>query len=210
MRVYLDEKPLAVPGDSLATAIRAAGDEAERAGRVVIEVKLDGRLLDDAALDAAPTVNVATASEVRFTSTDPGALAHSSLMDAADLLEGVRPEQRAAAAAMAAGDFETAMAGLGRSIEVWDTVRRVVDGTAALLRWNLAEVMVPDATPGGAPVAAAALIDRLAALLDRVRAALSGQDWSALGDALEFDLDGEAETWGQALRGLARRARPSA
>lgn len=203
MRVFLDDKPLDQAGASLATAIRAAGDAAERAGRVVIEVKFNGAPVDGPTLDHPPTTPAADTDEVRFITTDPRALVATSLQDAADLLAGVRQAQRQAAAALHGAKYDDAMAGLSQSVEAWDTVRRVVDGSAALLRLDLSAVRTPDGTPGGTPRPVTESIAALAALLDRLRSALATQDWSALGDVLEFDLDEQAERWDTVLRSLA-------
>ena len=47
MRILLDENPCDIQANSIGEAIAAAADAAERAGRLVVEVRVDGAMFSE-------------------------------------------------------------------------------------------------------------------------------------------------------------------
>jgi len=70
MQVYLDDTPCDVDCQTLAHAIADAAAQAEQAGRLIVEVMVDGESWTQQQL-SGEDMTQATANEVRMTSVDP-------------------------------------------------------------------------------------------------------------------------------------------
>ncbi|MEX2217235.1 MAG: hypothetical protein WD749_00620 [Phycisphaerales bacterium] len=201
MNAYLDGKPLTLPQPgTMAGALRAALADAERRGRVIVEVQIDGAKAPDSLLEEPP--EEAVGSEVRLLSVEPVALVRTTLMDAADALESARERQGRSAELIHAGKVEDALRPLSEAIETWQTVRDAVEKSAAMLNLRLSELKA--GTPG-----MEALVESLSGRLSEVRRALAGEDWSALADVLAYDMGDQADRWKSALIAAAEGLRPA-
>ncbi|GJQ29198.1 MAG: hypothetical protein HBSAPP03_10820 [Phycisphaerae bacterium] len=205
MDVLLDGEPLRVEGNTLAAAMKAAADAARARGRMIVEMKSDGRPISDDQL-----ANAAGAMEgvgvLSFASADPSALVSQSFVDAAEALGGAMADQMAVADAIAAGQLDDAIEPLQRVIATWQSVREVVDRSSAVLGVRLADVRV-NVTEGAATLneASTPLREALRALRD----GMENEDWSAVSDAVGYDLDAQAKEWIVLLRGVAAKVRSS-
>jgi hypothetical protein len=202
MNVYLDGQPLSVPEPmTFAAALRIAGGNAERKGRVLVEVQIDGSPAPDALIDDPP--NEPVGGEVRMISVEPRSLVRVTLMDAVDALEAARERQRRCADLIQTGKVEEALAPLSEAIQTWQTVRDAVEKSAAMLDLKLA-----DLSPGAADQNMDSLVAGLSARLGEIRRSLAGEDWSALADVLAYDMGEQAEHWKTALTSAADGLRP--
>ena len=202
MNVYLDDEPLPVEPPTIARAIEVARDTADARGRVVIEVKGDGRAVAADLLDNPPDTD-AGLRELRLVSTPPGPFVRETLLEARTVLDDAVNAQEAAADAVQSGALEDALEPLHKALQCWSLVRDVVDQSQALLGQTASSVTF-DAPDG--PTTGEAAIARLSAALADVRSALERSDWSALSDALAYDLGDLSAVWRAMLEALGDRA----
>ena len=195
MKTFLDDQPVEVDRPTLAAAISAGVARAEGSGRIVVEIHADGRRLGDDELDP-PSDEEAGLGEVRLVSAEPRSLVRVTLFDAADALEQIAGDHVEAARLIHQGELPAALERLGFIVQVWQAVRDAVEKGPALLGVGLDSLDLGDADlPGSAT--------DLAADLERLKSGLARQDWSEVGDLLEFDLVEQASRWRGLLRALA-------
>lgn len=199
MPTFLDDKVLSLERPTVAGAIEAAVTEAGRRGRIVVEATAGGEPLPEGMLEHPPEDPVP--DDLRFVSVEPKALIRVTLMDARDALDQARQAQTRSAELIQSGKLEQSLEPLGEALETWRIVRDAVDKSMSLLGPAGAEM--PSAA--GLP----ALIGRLTERLEEVKRSLAGQDWSALADALAYDMDEQAGEWKDMLAGLADALRPA-
>lgn len=193
--MFLDNRPLEAEDTTLSAALDAARANAERGGRIIVEVLADGAPAPDADLrDPAAVARRPYAGELRFVSESPRALVGDALLNAADAVTAIRGKQNEAANLLHRGEPENAVAILGEAVNLWQMVRRALDESGRLLG---ASMLASPELSG--------LADELSRRLNAVRDALTVQDWSALGDELDEEMDAHAARWADALGALAGR-----
>ncbi len=195
MNAYLDDRLLDVARPSLAAALDAGTAAARERGRIVVEVRVAGETVPDAALERPSDDPIE--GEVRLVSVEPRSLVRVTLLDAADALEAAREGQAACADAIDAGDVARALEHLGDALAVWQTVRDAVDRCVGI-------AATPDFPGGQVPSdGLSEAIAGLSGVLADVRGTLQRQDWAALSDALRYDLESQILRWLGVLRALA-------
>src|SRR5262245_16612232 len=142
MQVLLDGTPLSVSNPSLAGALATAAADAQSRGRIIVEVKADGVLLSDDKL-GNPSTEPSTIKELRLLSAEPRALVRHTILEAVTALESARTEQAAASELIQSGDPEQALGKLQAAMITWQTVRDVVEQSAAVLRIDLDSLALP-------------------------------------------------------------------
>lgn len=197
MQTYLDDRLLDADHATLADALSAGAAEAERDGRVVVEIAADGRGLTDDELDAPQSAT--GFAEVRLVSADPNALVSVTLHDAAEALASAVDAQTEAARLIHTGDVQGALNRLASVLEIWQAARDSVEKGAALLDIELSEIKLGEDNPERC---ASDLATSLAAL----KSGVARQDWSETADLLEFDLAELAGRWRGFMTALADRA----
>lgn len=201
MRVYLDEKAVGGEHGELARALRAGVEEARRAGRVVVEVYLDGERVDGAVLLDAGVAGDVRVGEVRLVSVEPRGLVRATLQDAAAALESAAACQRSCAGLIQAGKVEEALGPLSSALQTWQAVREAVEKGTALAQLPLDEMTFPGGASGADRMVD--LIGSLASRLEEVKRSLGAQDWSGLADVMEYDMAEQAARWREVLGMLA-------
>ncbi len=196
MRVFIDETELD-NNDSIADALDAARDHAENTGRLIVDIHADGEAINDALLDNPPNDN-AGINELRLTTTDPVAFLVETFASARESLVLVREDQSTAADHLRKGELEPAVEVLNAILTGWQAVGEVVAQSAELAEIDL-NTFEFDGTN------ASAVIEKLGDTLFEIRTNLTHQDWSSLGDAIEYDLDDLAKQWDGLLDALAQR-----
>lgn len=198
MKALLDQREIGQQ-PSVATALDVARQQAAAAGRVIIEVKLDGVGLSDAELDA-PDTSPSRAELIECISADPRALVAMSFEQASTALDEARAIQRDAAGALQSGQTDLAFGLLAEAIGVWEAVKQVLDQAPALLG-----VSAQSLCPKGTNFESAML--ELVSGLSALKATLAMQDWATLADLLNVELDQQAEIWTGLLAQMAVAAR---
>lgn len=194
MKVQLDGEPLP-DAPTLREGLRAAIDHADARGRIIVEALGDGTPLTEAQL-ADPDRGGSTVRELHLRSADPRPLVAGTLRDGAELLRQVRGGQERSAAALQEGRLEQALEGLREVLSGWETARRMLEGSLALLKIDLQAVEVTITRRGTRERSnAAERVEALADLLRSARTHVQAEDWSALADLVGFDLDVESRAW---------------
>lgn len=204
MRLLLDNDVIFTPRESLALALKTGVEEAERRGRIVIEVQGDGRPLADELLSAPPD-NASGIHELKLISADPKLLVAETLMQAADSLRLARRHQSAASDKFLSNDTDAALDEVKSAFSVWQAVRDAFEKSAQVLGMHLFEIRFDVAN--GETRTAREDVDALTAALREVRDAMEAQDWSALADALEYGLSGVVDRWEFMLTAISRAIR---
>ncbi len=218
MRVLLDEQVLDVAEPTIATALAAARDQAERKGRVIVEATLDGVPIPTEQLEAVPSSpasgGASVQGEVRFVSAEPRALVKVTWHDVAEALRQAEQDQAKAAELLQMGKLEQAMGHLASSLGVWENVRQAVLNGAALVGIDLEAVVIEKDSPqgeraGGASMSVGERVAGLAGQLQHVKRHIQSQDWSSLADTLEYELTDEARLWQRVLTQMAEAIPPA-
>lgn len=196
MRVYIDNTELEA-NNSIADALDAAREHAENDGRLIIDILADGQTIDDAMLDNPPS-DSGGISELRLTTTDPVAFLMETFTSARESLALVREDQSTAADHLRKGDLEPAVEALNAVLTGWQAVGDVVAQSAELAAIDLNTFEFDG-------LHAKDVIEKLGDTLFEIRTNLTHQDWSSLGDAIEYDLDDLAKQWDALLGALAKR-----
>ena len=202
MRVRLDGEDVRNPGATLATAIDAARLKAEERGRVVVEVRLDGRALTEEEL-ARVDRSERMGSVVEFVSAEPRSLVRVTLLELIPMLEGALAQQDHASDEIGAGRMQEGLQALASALEIWNGVQRAVGDGVRLLGMEVGDVTLAHADSGADPEPLADRVERLAACLTEIKRSLQAQDVSALCDVLSYDLKEEGERWQGVLQSLA-------
>lgn len=205
MKAFLDRAALPLPAHTVAAAISAGRQHAAAAGRVIIEVKLDGRPLSDEELDSPSDLPLPDSTLELFTA-DAAALVRSSFADVADHLGQARQDQADAARCLHAGEIQESLGKLQSALTCWEALQQVIRQGPALLRVPLEAIVLPDGA--GRQLSILDRVNALAGDLAAIRSALETRDWSALADALDGDLDTAASVWQGLLLAMSERLKP--
>lgn len=189
MQAYLDSVPIIVARPTVQAALEEAVRRAGDAGRIIIEVKCDGRVLSEAELEF-PSDHPGRYAEVHCLSANPQAMVREVLLDARDALDGVAAAQSEAARAIQTGDMARARGLLEGVVSTWQAVVSALSRGSALLSIDLDALRASPGEP-----AASALAQSLAQRLRSISAALAREEWSTLADEVELDMGEQSTRW---------------
>ncbi len=198
MRLWIDSIELEA-SSSISDALDTAREHSEQSGRLIIDILADGQPIDDALLENPPS-DTAGIGELRLTTTDPVAFLTETLHSARETITLVREDQGTAADHLRTGQLEPAVESLTAVLTGWQAVRDVVGQSAALAEIDLGAITFAGTT-------ADACIAKLGQTLGEIRTNLTSQDWSSLGDTIEYDLDEQAQQWDEMLLAMAQRVK---
>ena len=193
MQAFLDDQPLVLDRPTFAAAIAAGFAAADRAGRTVSAVTLDGTPVAGAILRSPP--EFAIGREVRMMST-PVALPEPStdvrLHEALRELASAIASQDSAAELIQTAKLEDALKPLAAAIQSWQNVQQIV---AHEMPW------------AAGSEAFNSMLDDLKSRLLEIQRGLQHEDWSAVSDCLAFDMKEQAEGWRTLIEGIAQAER---
>lgn len=197
MNVLLDDTPIEVEAPTLAAAMSAGVEIAQRTGRAVIEVLVDGQVVRGDSLVDASTSPI-PGSRVELFTADPVQLVSQSLLDASAALESTRSAHSDIASRLQAGsDTAQALNDLSGTLSVWQGVQDVLVRGYALLGRDPASLELPDDLAEGRDVGA--LVTELGTRLREVRRSLEDHDLAALADTIGYELEPLAGVWAGVL-----------
>jgi 3-dehydroquinate dehydratase len=197
MPIYLDDQPVQLSGDDLASVLDSAADQLRESGRIVVEVKLDGELLVDEHLERRRHDAVGDA-ELRLYSADPRDLSRTTLEAVLGQLDTVAQRQREAADLISSDQQSEAMTALTQAIEGWQQSQQVVIQTASLTATDLSTLDVDGAS-------ALAVIEQVVAMLKTVRDTIEARDLVGLADTLAYEGPALIEQWQKLVTALIER-----
>ena len=195
MRVLLDDQPCSTSATTIGEAVAVAADAAEKAGRLVIEVLVDGASLSEDDLQETSRLSN-SADEVQLVTTTMNELLRDTFVHAAEALADADTVQKEAAEFIQSGRQSEGMQSLLASLETWGGIRdAVVKGLA------LAGISPEDVTIEG--IALPDAIGRLQVRLGGLKESMVANDVSATCDCLLYDLPESTAEWRTILAGLA-------
>ena len=187
MAIFLDDEPVQLAGSSLAELIGSATRHLSDDGRVVVEVRIDGSVLNAEDMQLKKN-DPLEGNEVRFVSADPASLAVSTLHQVRDQLPQASSLHEQAAEHLQQDKPEEALKLLGESIGVWMQTQEAVLGSAGVVGLGLDEVKVE-----GEPMSD--FTDELIKSLHELKDLIVAGDTVALADALAYEWPPIVERW---------------
>ena len=195
MQLTLDGKTCADEVDSIAAAINIAADRAAEAGRRIIEVYVDGQLVESASL-ADVTSHNGSVNEVRCVSANPREVVRETFLEMRDTLAQTDLAQQQAAQHLQADEVPDAMAVISAALAQWQEVHEVILKGSEFAELSLDEVRSDEMT----------MIEGTALLttqLETLATALQQNDLVTLADTLLYEMPATIKSWQQLLRAAA-------
>jgi hypothetical protein len=194
MRILLDDRDTTLHADTIATALQEAATLAERSGRMIVEVHVDGIAWGEEDLASAEHV-ARGAQEIRFATAHPAELLRDTLANATDAVLNAEQIQRNAARLMQANREGEGLQGLLEALAIWGSVQ-----TAVSRGLELGIVTRDGLKSGGIDLdgAVAALDRQLRALRD----AMQSQDPTAVSDCLMYEFPQTAKRFAETLAAI--------
>jgi hypothetical protein len=175
--------------------LAVVSSELSAAGRVVVEVKVDGAAITGPALeDDQPT---APDSDIRVYSAKPGDLVVGILEEVRTQLAASQEMQQQAADHLQQDDPAKAMGLVKESINGWLQAQQAVGQSAQLLQLDLQAVKVDDQ-----PVIER--MNELISSLNELKDILGANDFVALADALQYEWPEITERWDTAIGAIIK------
>ncbi len=184
LQIFLDDRPIDSPDASLDGAIRAASAIAGQSGRVIIEVRHDGRPVTIDALNGNRAPNLT--GEVRLVSATLQELLGGSVEDAHLALDSAIEDQRRSASLIHEGQTAKALATVRSVIASWQTLGSLIEVAVTMIYRGTGQNPLPNLRE---------YKESLTPALETLRQSVINEDWSALADVLEYDLTRQAEAW---------------
>ncbi len=198
MRILLDDHDTGILANSVGEAVATAATLAEREGRQVVDVWVDGEEWTEEQL-ASPERLRATAEEIRVHSVRPAELVRETFVHAASALLEAEQMQRSAAKLMRADQSKDGLDVLMQALNVWVNIHKATVQGIQFAKIDPRTLTTPE---GSFEEAAGDLNRRLIALRDAMKAG----DTVAVCDCLLYDFPGTTKRWASMLAELARRA----
>lgn len=198
MRIVLDDRETGMLANTIGEAVATAATLAERNGRQVVDVYVDGEEWTETELSSPDRLR-ATAEEVRVTSVRPAELVRETFVHAASALLEAEQMQRSAAKLMRADQSKDGLDVLMQALNVWVNIHKATVQGIQFAKIDPRTLSTPDGT---FEEAAADLNGRLVALRDAMKAG----DTVAVCDCLLYDFPATTKRWASMLAELARRA----
>lgn len=189
MKVWLDQSPCPVDASSsVLEAINTGISLADQAGRMIVDVIVDGSRWSPEQLDAIDSS--AQAAEVHLVSANPRELVRETFAQAEEALLAADALQCEAAQLIQADRASQAMELLRESTELWQAVQgALVNGC------DLAQIDLNAVTIDNRPFSA--LVADLTPLLVAIRVSLQNRDPVGLADTLLYDMPPVVAAWRQ-------------
>ena len=152
VNTYIDDQSVSLAGPSLKKLLDAArerlasadpNDPNSKAGRVVVEILLDGQKLDPDTLAARGDEDMSD-HEVRLMTADPRRLAVDTLEQVRGRLADAATAQREAAKLLQQDQAQAGYERVGESVAGWLQVQQAVLHTAMLLGISLDDLKIGD------------------------------------------------------------------
>jgi|GEM_PF-1767314 len=193
MQIWIDNTQQTDATD-LGDALEQARIHAESSGRLIVDILVDGQPATDELFEDQPE-GLGSINELRFTTADTSAIIAETAQTAIESIELLKADQEAGAQQIRAGELEDAMQTLQAIMEGWLAMRDVVDQITQIAQIDISSVKVGNETGSDS-------VQSLSNALAEVRETLQNEDWSSLGDVIEYDLNELAGKWATLLQSL--------
>ena len=199
MKILIDHEPLIAPDlDGTALVVHyleAAKKSLHGTDRMVFGLRLDGKEVSGAHLEAALTRPVAQLTTLEFITASAPQIVADALQETLKALTDSFVTVREASEALSKGRLAEAMERLTDCLVVWSTTHEALIHGGALLRLDFERVAI-----AGRP-----MLDWLTDLANRlreIRDAIEARDHVLLSDILHYELDETLSGWEQMLGGV--------
>ncbi len=200
MHIWIDDTQLSDATD-INEALDNARLHAESAGRLIIDILVDGQPAPDELYGETPET-LGPIQELRFTTADTQSMVNESISTAIDSIDLLKADQVQGAQQIRSGELGDAMDTLRAILEGWQAMRDMVDQITQITDLDIQSVQV-GSEPGSV------IVQSLSTALSEVRETLQSEDWSSLGDVIEYDLEELATKWSALLSALLLDTQPS-
>lgn len=193
--IHIDDQLSELSTQSLRDLLAAAGEALAPAGRVVVEVKIDGNTVTGEALDSDQPTD--QASDIRVYSAKPGDLVTGILEEVRTQLAASQEMQQQAADHLQRDEPAKAMDLVKSSINGWLQAQQAVGQSAQLLQLDLQAIRVGEQS----------VMERMTELianLTELKDIVVAGDFVALADALQYEWPEITERWDQALDAIVK------
>lgn len=187
MPIYLDGQRTELTGQTLADVLEEAQRRVADAGRIIVEIIINGQTLSQEQIEASSRQPV-LGSELRLESADPHELAGTTLEQVRIGLTDAREAQAEAANLFQQDQPSDAMQQVSRAISVWQQTQQAVLQSTMLLGINLDEK-----TFENQPVIR--MTDSLLAQLRTLRDLIAAGDTVGLADTLAYEWPEMTDRW---------------
>ncbi|MDI9403636.1 MAG: hypothetical protein QM516_07165 [Limnohabitans sp.] len=195
MRIYLDDLETSLRATSVGGALQSAASVVEQAGRMIVEVSVDGVAWNEEDLATASYAE-RSAGEIRLVTAHPAELLRDTCMHAADAVLNADDMQRNAATLLQSNRTKEGLDALLQSLAVWGSVQTAVSRGLALGVLSRESLAAQSVDIEGA-------IQALDRQLRTVRDAMSNGDQTALADTLLYEFPQVAKQFATMLVSLA-------
>lgn len=187
MAVYLDDEAVDLGEGDLAAVIAEAGRRLEIAGRIVVEVRVNGETVLPDTWQSGVTPDI-TGADVRLHTADPRDLSRSTLEALLAALDEVTRWQQQAAELLQHDQQSQAMSKLVQAMEVWQQSQQAVVQVTSLIGIELNDAEVEGESAG-------AIVQRVVDQLRTVRDAIQAGDMVSLADSLAYEWPDTTQKW---------------
>lgn len=198
MRILLDDHDTNLSAETVGAALREASIVAERAGRLIVEVSVDGIEWSEEDLSSAEFASRA-AGELRCATVHPAELLRDTFANAADAVLNAESIQRGAAQLLQGGRTRDAYDRLAEALAVWGAVQTAVSHGLAL-------GILPRESLAARGIDLDGAVQSLDAHLRRLRDAMVAQDATAVADCLLYEFPSTSRAFAAMLAELAKAA----
>lgn len=195
MQIWIDNTQISDAQD-INDAIDQARIHAESSGRLIVDILVDGQPAPDELYGETPET-LGPIQELRFTTADTQSMVNESIETAIDSIELLKADQAQGAQQIRSGELGDAMESLRAVLEGWQAIRDMADQIAQITNIDIQTLQVGD-EPGSQ------IVESLSKALSEVRETLQNEDWSSLGDVIEYDLEELATKWSALLTALLK------
>jgi len=200
MQIWIDNTQLSDAPD-LNAALEQARVHAETGGRLIVDILVDGQPAPDELFDDEPE-GLDEINELRFTTADTNELIIETAQTAIESVELLKADLEAGAQQIRAGDLQDSMETMRSILDGWQAMRDIVDQITQITSIDIQSIKVGEEM-------GSEIIDSLSKSLSEVRETLQNEDWSSLGDVIEYDLNELAVKWSAMLSALIEAVKSS-
>ncbi len=193
MQIWIDNTQLQ-DITNLDDALEHARLHAEGSGRLIVDILVDGNPATDAFFDSEPGDHPPI-KELRFTTAHTQSLVAETIDTAIESIELLRADQIAGAKQLREGELDDAMETLRAIMKGWQAMRDIVDQITQITNLDIATLKAGDHL-------GSEIVEMFVKTLSEVRETLQSEDWSSLGDVIEYDLEELAAKWTPLLSAL--------
>ncbi|MCC6240617.1 MAG: hypothetical protein IT448_10000 [Phycisphaerales bacterium] len=163
--------------------------------RVAVAILLDGKSPQLSDMDTLRSADTEIHT-IQLETADPREMAMDALIDMQKALDQADASKNRAAELLQRNQAKAAMLPLNACLETWQQAQQCITQSAQLVGINLDSVEV-----GGRNLQSMA--NHFAGQLREIRRALEDQDYVALGDVLNYELDETGQHWRDAIISLS-------